>query len=114
MLTSPRIAQTEIEIQVVLQRWTRPSGPMCHWTFPWRASSLVLLEQFLPEHSESLAHTCRMGSTVCLCRDFLCRLIVDNSVCTALTKRGPEPGIFQIISEYEQRKQQRSCSLAVA
>jgi hypothetical protein len=69
--------------------------------------SLVLLEHFGPEHSESLAHTCRAGSTLCLCRDFLCPHIVDNS-----WWRGAG-NLELVVSEYEQRKRQASMNLVL-
>ena len=40
---------------------------------------MVHFERFGTEHSESLAHTCRAGPTVCLRRDFLWRLILRPS-----------------------------------
>jgi hypothetical protein len=53
-------------------------GPTCHWTSLWRVGSLV---QFGPEHSESLAHTCHAGPTVCLLRDSLHLLALRPPLC---------------------------------
>jgi hypothetical protein len=82
------------------------AGP-ANWPQMSSYFSLVLLEHFGPEHSESLAHTCRVGSTLCLCRDFLCPHIVDNS-----WWRGAG-NLELVISEYEQRKRQASMNLGV-